>query len=157
MKRQIGTKTYDSDRAYIVASWDNGLPPGDPAREDERLHRSKSGLFFIYGQGGPASKYAKLRKGEWLAGEGITPISVDDAVALGRERMTDDDFQREFTRGGKDEGGKIAQIKMSPEQAGWLKSRREQTGETYNDIIRSLIAQQMEREASEESEAGGGA
>jgi hypothetical protein len=58
MKKVIDGKVYNTETAEAVYSWDNGHYAGDFKQCEETLYRTKKGVFFLYGEGGPMSKYA---------------------------------------------------------------------------------------------------
>ena len=58
MKKIINGKKYDTDTAQELASWDNGGGWRDFHHCEETLYRKKTGEFFLFGEGGPMTKYA---------------------------------------------------------------------------------------------------
>lgn len=47
---------------------------------EETLYRKRTGEFFLFGQGGPASKYAvSTGLNSWSGGSKIIPLSVAEA------------------------------------------------------------------------------
>jgi len=81
MKKVIGGKLYDSDKAERVLAWANHFPVDHPEHCTEILHKTKKGAFFISGQGGAASKYAtRLVKGH-EPGEGLEVLSRREALS----------------------------------------------------------------------------
>src|SRR5690606_41772958 len=45
----------------------------------EELYRKKTGEFFLYGEGGPASKYGrKIEQNTWSGGEQIIPLTLKE-------------------------------------------------------------------------------
>ena len=64
MKKIIGGngkpwRRYDTETAKAVGSRDNGLSYRDFNHVEETLYRKKTGEFFLHGEGGPMTKYAK--------------------------------------------------------------------------------------------------
>ena len=82
MKAIINRKRYDTDTAAEVASWSNGANYGDFNRCEETLYSTKSGNFFLHGEGGALSKYATSLEGGRSRGGGsaIAPMSRDEAL-----------------------------------------------------------------------------
>lgn len=77
MKKVINTKLYDTSGSPAVASSTHGK--GENAIH-ETLHRKRTGEFFLHGEGGPASRYAKpVGDGQWANGEELFPMSVEAA------------------------------------------------------------------------------
>lgn len=79
MKKIIDRKLYDTDTAKEIASYSYGYY-GDFSYIDETLYRKKTGEFFLYGSGGPMTKYSEQRSSnEWGSGEAIIPLDIDEA------------------------------------------------------------------------------
>ena len=80
MKAIIDGKTYNTDTAEEIASWDNGLDSSDFNYVSEKLFKTKNGTYFLAGDGGARSKYG-INKGDYeIGGEGLEPISDDEAL-----------------------------------------------------------------------------
>lgn len=80
MKKIIDGKRYDTETATLIASWDNGYFGNDFKRCEEDLYRTERGSWFIYGEGGPMSKYVQATgPNSYIGGEDITPLSADEA------------------------------------------------------------------------------
>ena len=57
MKKVINGKMYNTDTAKRMADWSYGYP-GNFEYYEEELYKKKTGEFFLYGEGGPRSKYS---------------------------------------------------------------------------------------------------
>lgn len=80
MKKIINGKLYDTDKAAYLG-YDLYAGPRDLKYWREELYRKRTGEFFLYGQGGPDSKYAvaSITGSGWDGGEKIIPLSYDKA------------------------------------------------------------------------------
>ena len=56
MKKSISRKVYNTDTAELIKTNTYG-EFGDPAGYEERLYKTPKGDYFVYGIGGPESKY----------------------------------------------------------------------------------------------------
>ena len=65
MKKVIDGALYNTDTAQMMGDWDNGLYANDFGFCRERLYRTKSGKYFLHGEGGANSRY-----GEWHGNSG---------------------------------------------------------------------------------------
>ena len=92
MKRIINGKVYDTDTADCIASWDNGRYDLDFKQCEESLYRTKNGAWFLVGSGGPMSKYAHPAGNMTSGGEGLEPISAEEA----RQWLEEKDFTPEL-------------------------------------------------------------
>ena len=55
MKKILGGKKYDTETACVVGNYGNGNSGFGTC--SETLYRKRTGEFFLYGEGGPMSKY----------------------------------------------------------------------------------------------------
>lgn len=80
MKKVIDGKIYNTDTADEIACGGNDLSPGDFGYCDEWLHKTKKGAWFVYGEGGPASRWAKSCQGGRCDGDGIEVLTEAEAL-----------------------------------------------------------------------------
>src|SRR3990172_2422569 len=59
MKKVIDGKIYNTETAELLHEWDNGMYGNDFGRCEEALYRTKKGAYFIAGEGGAMSRYAR--------------------------------------------------------------------------------------------------
>jgi len=62
----------------------------------ETLYQNDSGEFFLYGKGGPSTKYAKHCCGNLIGGSGITPMTKEDAQKWVQENLAAEDYNKIF-------------------------------------------------------------
>lgn len=79
MKKIINGRKYDTDTAKAIASYSNDRPCSDFRYFYETLYQKHTKEFFLYGEGGPLSKYAEHCGQGWIGAEGIIPLTLDDA------------------------------------------------------------------------------
>jgi len=81
MKKVINGKIYNTETADYIASWDNGMYPGDFGRCDEDLYKTEKGAFFIHGDGGAASRWSEPCGGNgYCGGSGIEVLTKAQAL-----------------------------------------------------------------------------
>ena len=96
MKRIINGKKYDTDTAKILGSAGYSHP-GDFSFWAERLYRKRTGEFFLHGIGGPMSRYARrIGPDEWIGGEEIRPLSLEEAQKWAEENLEAEEFEKVF-------------------------------------------------------------
>ena len=79
MKKIIDGKLYNTATAEAVDSYDNGLY-GTFRYWEEALYRKKTGEYFLYGYGGPATEYSEqVGPNEYGSGERIIPLTAAEA------------------------------------------------------------------------------
>lgn len=81
MKQVVDGKIYDTDTATEVASYYYSNP-SDFNYEAETLYLTNRGNWFLYGEGGPKSKYS-VQTGQnwWSGGSVIEPLPAEQAKA----------------------------------------------------------------------------
>lgn len=103
MKKIIGGKRYDTETAK-VQGYDDYLYPSDFGYWAETLYRKNTGEFFLYGTGGPASKYAEsIGMNQWSGGAKIIPLSVEAAQKWAEEHLSADEYEKIFGEVGEEE------------------------------------------------------
>ena len=96
VRKIIDGRAYDTDTATEVGSRDNGLEWADLAHECETLYRKRTGEYFVHGEGGPRTRYARRCEGGWSGGEAITPVSYDEARGWAEGCLDAGAYEREF-------------------------------------------------------------
>ncbi len=76
----IDGKRYDTETATKVADWDSGNT-GDLSYTAEALYRAKNGGWFLDGEGGPQSRYAKSDGDSMGYGSSLVPLTPEKAYA----------------------------------------------------------------------------
>ena len=80
MKKIIDGKIYNTETATEVCSYEYGSGRMDFSYCKETLYMTPRGAWFIHGEGGPMSKYARsVSENEWTGGEGIRVLSAEEA------------------------------------------------------------------------------
>lgn len=103
MKKIINGKLYDTETAKKVGFWHNAGSWRDFNHVEETLYRKRTGEFFLFGEGGPASRYAKkVDQNSWSGGEEIKPLSAAMAREWAEQNLDADDYAEIF--GMPDEG-----------------------------------------------------
>lgn len=113
MRKIINGKKYDTETAKEIGSRFSGESRQDFSYVEETLYRKRTGEFFLYGSGGPASRYA-VRTGQnsWSGGSKIIPLSTQEARDWAEQYLTPDDFEAVF--GAVTEGYNCIDIWASP-------------------------------------------
>lgn len=108
MKKIINNKRYDTDKAEACGSDSYGYP-GDFNWWEETLYQKRTGEFFLYGEGGPMSRYAvTIDQNSWSGGEKIMPLSLDAARQWAEKHLSGDDYEKLF--------GEVAEDGDEPER-----------------------------------------
>lgn len=95
MKKIINGKKYDTATAKAVGEWDNGYC-GSHQYCNETLYLKRTGEYFLYGEGGPASKYCTYYGSMRSAGEDIIPLTESEAREWVEKHLTADNYEEIF-------------------------------------------------------------
>lgn len=97
MKKVINGKMYNTETAKAVGYYDNNLPRNDLGYCEETLYKKKTGEFFLYGIGGPASKYSKpVIDLNWSGSESIIPLSNEEAKKWAETNLDTNKYEKIF-------------------------------------------------------------
>lgn len=97
MRKIINGRTYNTETSKAIGSWDNGYSVTDFNYCEEILYKNTKGAYFIYGEGGPMSKYSKaIGNNNWSGGEAITPLTKDEAMDWAEEHLEAEEYEAEF-------------------------------------------------------------
>ena len=102
MKKIIRGRQYDTEKAKLIGSWDNGRGYNDFDFVTESLYQKRTGEYFIAGSGGAASKYAQIDGNMMAAGSRIVPLNFDEAKSWAESHLSADAYEPAF--GTPDEG-----------------------------------------------------
>ena len=104
MKKIINWKVYDTETAKELGSWANAGSWRDFNHMEETLYRKKTGEFFLFGEGGPMTKYAEaVGQNEWKGGGRIMPMAYKEAMAWAEEHLDADQYEVIFGKVSEDE------------------------------------------------------
>ena len=143
MKKIINGKRYDTETAQLIgsASYSNRT---DFRFWSEELYRKKTGEFFLYGEGGPASKYGRqIEQNTWSGGEQIIPLTLAEAQKWGEKYLDADEYEEVF---GRIEEGKAQVSTWVPNGVKAEADKlREEKGCTLADIFEAGVEALKER------------
>lgn len=94
MKRTLRGRLYDTDSATLIGEYTNSALPSE--QFTEQLYIKKTGEFFLYGKGGPDSKYNKFVRNTYYPNEKIIPLSYDQAEQWAIAHLSNIKYNRYF-------------------------------------------------------------
>ena len=138
MYKVINGHKYDTEAAREMAHWEASCSTSDFGWSAETLYRTKTGLYFLRGEGGPRTRYARADGDMWGWGERILPLTEDAARAWAEEHCDGRTYERIF---GAPEAGPVRQlnIKLSRRDTERLEEIKRCTGRTYTELISGWI------------------
>ena len=87
---------YDTKTAKLLGFCEHGRPGDFNHYYREELYRTKSGKYFVYGEGGARTQYAGRSGDIWTDGELINPVSEDAAKQWAEKELTGDEYEAAF-------------------------------------------------------------
>lgn len=138
MKKIINGKVYDTQKAERVGQWNNGLTSFDWC--EEALYRKRTGEFFLFGQGGARSRYAKsCGDNEWSGGDKIIPLSYESAQKWAEDRLNAEQYASIFGEVAEDDSRVTVTLSLSASALAKAKRSAAQQGVSLSAYIESLI------------------
>jgi hypothetical protein len=138
MKKVVQGKQLNTETAKLIGEHSH-LLPGDLDYFSESLYRTKSGNYFIYGEGGPRSQYARQSgQNNWSGGYAFELLSREQAARWAEEHLTADEYVAEFGEPDEDETNAIT-VRISAAARAKLEAERGKTGETLSTIVDKAI------------------
>ena len=147
MNKVIRGKRYNTETAKLVGTWEANEPENSDFWEKEELYQKRSGEFFLIGQGGAQTQYARFSMGgENKPGVELRPIEPEEASDWAEEHLTADEYEALF--GPVAEDGSRGRITLTLLNSTIDTVRREAQRRkmNFNEYLEKLIAQQMKEE-----------
>lgn len=147
MNKVIRGKRYNTETAKLVGTWEANEPENSDFWEKEELYQKRSGEFFLIGQGGAQTQYARFSMGgESKPGIELRPIEPEEASDWAEEHLTADEYEALF--GPVAEDGSRGRITLTLLNSTIDAVRREAQRRkmNFNEYLEKLIAQQMKED-----------
>lgn len=140
MKKIIEGRVYNTETAKLLGEYSYSNRT-DINYFSEKLYRTKSGAYFLYGEGGPASRYSKqVGQNRWTGGEEIRAMSPQGARAWAKEHLDADKYAEIF---GEPEDASDERVPLnltiSAAARTKLERMREDTGKSMSQIVEDMI------------------
>lgn len=138
MKKIINGRLYDTEKAQLVGNWES---PDITALDylKETLYRKRTGEFFLYGEGGPRTRYASRTWDGWGSGENIVPLPYDAAQAWAEKNLPSDIYEQ-FFKLDDDEGVSTTTLRLPTSVFALAKRAASQANMTsFSAYIEQLI------------------
>jgi len=94
MKKVIEGALYNTETAKEIGAWHNGDRGFNWCKET--LYRTKSGKYFLSGEGGARSKYGEWHGNSGGPGSELRPYTPVEAAEWAEEHLNADEFEAEF-------------------------------------------------------------
>lgn len=142
MKKIIKGKVYDTDTARQL-----GLDGGGDGFSSwhEELYQKRTGEFFLYGKGGPATKYAHHVDGSnmWSGGDKIIPLTADAAREWVEEHLTADEYEEIFGLPDEDAEPVALNIVLPASLMAQVRNIAADSGKTLTAVVTEMLSSQI--------------
>ena len=140
MNKIINGKRYDTATATKVASASSGGSWGDFNHWEETLYRKRTGEYFLHGEGGPMTRYAKSTgQNSWSGGEDLIPLSYESARAWAEEHLDGDAYEAIFGAVAEDDSRKYTTFSLPTGTVERLKREAARRGVGMSELLDALI------------------
>lgn len=140
MKKIITGKVYDTDTATKLGVWWSSNDVRSFSHCEETLYRKRTGEYFLYGYGGPMTKYARAEgQNSWTGGERIMPMSYDEARTWAEEHLETGEYEAAFGEVTEDESEYALYVKLPMPVADKLRRIASQQGKALRDVLVEMI------------------
>lgn len=141
MKKIINGKRYDTDTAKECGTAYSKLGRRDFGYWEETLYQKRTGEFFLYGEGGPASRYAvSVGQNSWSGGEKIIPLSVENSMKWAEEHLEADEYERIFGEVTEDESKKVVTYSLPVSTIEKVKRIAAEQGISLSEVVERAIS-----------------
>lgn len=140
MKKIINGRVYDTATAREICSSSNGCTYRDHQWIEETMYQKRTGEFFLFGRGGPASKYAQAQKNNgWSNGEKLIPLTWEAAREWAEGHMSAEEYESAFGAVVEDNSRTVVTMSLSVSAVERAKRAAAQAGLSLSAYIESLI------------------
>ncbi|KRL70743.1 hypothetical protein [Ligilactobacillus saerimneri] len=151
MKKRIKGLEYNTETARQIANISE-YSKRDYCHFEETLYRKRTGEFFIYGSGNAESKYGKAFEDSFTSGEGIKPLSFDEAKKWYKTILddpstsyygfTEKQYKELFSTAGSSEKT-VLSLSISKKAKKALLDMATKEGKSQSEVVENLILGQI--------------
>lgn len=146
MKKIINGKLYDTDTARMLGSWENTWDTRDFGHVSEELYIKRTGEYFLYGEGGPSTRYAKtIGQNSWSGGAQIMPLSVEAAREWAEEHLSADKYAEIFGMPDEDAEPVALNIQIPAALNAQIRAKAAESGESLTAYVVRVLSAQIDK------------
>lgn len=140
MKKIIKNKVYDTETARKAGYYGNGLGYRDFGWLEETLFCKRTGEYFLFGEGGPQTRYAERVDGNmWGSGSEILPLTYDQAREWAETHLDADEYEQEFGAVTEDESAETVTISLPAAVIAKIRRQAQEQGSSVSAVISSAL------------------
>jgi hypothetical protein len=144
MKKIINGKVYDTETAQEMGCWSNMSDVRNFHQFTETLYRKRTGEYFLHGEGGPMTQYARaVDTNSWTGGERIMPMTYQEAQKWAEEHLDGDEYEAIFGEIVEDDSTYMINAEIPAALAERLKRRAAESGQSMRDTLISILQAQL--------------
>ena len=145
MKKILNNHLYDTDTARSLGSDSYSGSQSDFHWWREELYIKRTGEYFLYGEGGPMSRYARtVGQNEWSGGEKIMPLTPARAREWAEEHLSADEYEAAFGLPSEDDSDVRMEFQAPAVLSAQLRQMASERGCSLTDLLLSLIRKGMD-------------
>lgn len=139
MEKIINGKRYNTETAELIAERKDNMGSFDYVHEE--LYRKRTGEFFISGEGGARSKYARrIEQNTWSDGWAIVPITDEEAKEWLEKYASVETYEQCFAVDEEDDRLVRLSVDITQEDSEKLRAYARRGGKSVADVVRMMIA-----------------
>ena len=136
MKKVLNGRRYDTTTARECGKAWSDAPRNDFNFWEQTLYQKRTGEFFLYGEGGPMTKYAtRVGDNTWGWGEMIEPLTPEAAREWAEKELDADEYEELFGAAVEDETKKVVTYSLPVKTIEKVKAISGQTGRNFSEVI----------------------
>ena len=139
MEKIINGKRYNTETAELIAEREENVGSFDHIHEE--LYRKRTGEFFISGEGGARTAYARrIEQNTWTNGCALVPITDEEAKAWLEKYADAETYERCFAVDEEDDRLVRLSVDITQEDSEKLRAYARRGGKSVADVVRMMIA-----------------
>jgi hypothetical protein len=140
MKKIINGKVYDTEKAKQVASYSNAGSWRDFQHYEETLYLKKTGEYFLFGEGGPMTRYARSEgQNSWTGGERIEPLTYAAAKEWAEEHLTASEYESIFGEVEEDDSKVLTTFNLTRATVEKLRRESQERGMSLSALVEEKL------------------
>ena len=140
MKKIINGKVYDTEKAKQVASYSNAGSWRDFQHYEETLYLKKTGEYFLFGEGGPMTRYARSDgQNSWTGGERIEPLTYAAAKEWAEEHLTASEYESIFGEVEEDDSKVLTTFNLTRATVEKLRRESQERGMSLSALVEEKL------------------
>ena len=140
MNKVINGKRYDTETTTKKAMACANVNTRDFSYWEETLYQKRTGEYFLYGQGGPMSRYAVSEgNNTWSGGSKIIPLTESQARKWAEQHLNGDEYDEIFSLPDDEAGKKMITLSLPEGGIERIRSEAGKAGVTMSEYITRLV------------------